>query len=118
MTDNFEGKSCVACQRGAPPATDDQLKAFLDQHPDWSLVDADSVPKLQRVYTTKNFVQALALTNAIGEMAEAESHHPALTTEWGTLTVQWWTHKIKGIHENDLIAAAKSDRIAEACLGD
>ena len=45
----------------------------------------------------------------MGELAELEGHHPAILTEWGRVTVTWWTHKIKGLHRNDLIMAAKSD---------
>ena len=55
-----------------------------------------------------NFVEALAFTNAIGALAEAAGHHPALTTEWGRVTVGWWTHAIGGLHRNDFVMAAKT----------
>lgn len=60
-----------------------------------------------------NFRSALDFTNKIGALVEAEGHHPALTTEYGKVTVAWWTHKIKNIHRNDLIMAAKTDEIFE-----
>jgi 4a-hydroxytetrahydrobiopterin dehydratase len=47
----------------------------------------------------------------VGEVAEAEDHHPALLTEWGKVTVTWWTHAVKGLHRNDFIAAAKTDQL-------
>ena len=114
MTPDYENQTCTACRPDAPKVSDAQLAEFLNQHPDWAIVDAADVPKLQRVFPFKNFVMALAFTNQIGDMAEAENHHPAITTEWGRVTVQWWTHKIKGLHENDLIAAAKTDALYSA----
>jgi pterin-4a-carbinolamine dehydratase len=66
-------------------------------------------PGLQRVFKFKNFAQALDFTNKVGDLAEAEDHHPALTTEWGKVTINWWTHKIRGLHRNDFIMAAKTD---------
>ena len=57
----------------------------------------------------RGHAQALAFTNKVGELAEAEDHHPAILTEWGLVTVTWWTHKVKGLHRNDLIMASKTD---------
>ena len=59
------------------------------------------------------FAQALAVTNRVGEQAEEEGHHPALLTEWGKVTVSWWTHKIGGLHQNDFIMAARTDEPSE-----
>ena len=101
---DYTEMTCEACRAGAPPATEGELKAFLEQSPDWQ----------RRVYTFSNFVSALAFTNDIGEIAEAEGHHPALLTEWGRVTVDWWTHKIGDIHLNDLILAARSDAVYAA----
>jgi 4a-hydroxytetrahydrobiopterin dehydratase len=79
--------------------------------PEWQVLEVDGIPRLQRTFKFKNFVQALDFTNKVGELAEAEDHHPALLTEWGKVTVAWWTHKIKGLHRNDFIMAAKTDSI-------
>jgi 4a-hydroxytetrahydrobiopterin dehydratase len=68
------------------------------------------VKHLEKEFKFDNFVHALAFTNKIGELAEEEGHHPALLTEWGKVTVSWWTHKIRGLHRNDFIMAAKSDQ--------
>ena len=62
-------------------------------------------------YPFPDFAQALAFTQKVGELAEEERHHPALLTEWGRVTVAWWTHKIRGLHRNDFIMAAKTDRL-------
>ena len=102
---------CVACRADAPPATDSDLADWLPQLPDWKIVERDEVRNLERVFKWKNFVQALAFTNRVGELAEEEGHHPALLTEWGKVTVTWWTHKIKGLHRNDFIMAARTDQL-------
>jgi 4a-hydroxytetrahydrobiopterin dehydratase len=110
MTDYVHQK-CEACRPGAPEATEGEKKHFLERHPEWAIKEVDGVPQLHRTYKFKNFLQALAFTQKIGELAESEDHHPAIVTEWGKVTVQWWTHKIKNLHKNDLIMAAKSDAL-------
>jgi len=87
------------------------MAEFLPQVPDWQIVEREGVQRLERVFKFKNFSQALAFTNRVGELAEAEGHHPALLTEWGKVTVTWWTHKIRGLHRNDFIMAAKTDKL-------
>jgi 4a-hydroxytetrahydrobiopterin dehydratase len=72
--------------------------------------EKDGIKRLERTFKFKNFVQALEFTNQVGGLAEEEGHHPALLTEWGRVTVTWWTHKIKGLHRNDFIMAAKTDK--------
>ncbi len=105
---------CVACRPDSPRVTDTEIVEMSPLIPDWRLFEGDRVKKLQRVLKVKDFAQALQLTNAIGDEAEVEGHHPALTTEWGRVTVTWWTHKIKGLHRNDFIMAARTDRIFAA----
>lgn len=109
MTD-LSSKTCSACRADSPQATQEQIQQALADLPEWNLVLVDGVRQLQRVYKLKNFTDALKLTLAIGELAEENNHHPSLLTEWGKVTVNWWTHKIKGLHENDLIMAAKTDQ--------
>ncbi|GIT13487.1 MAG: hypothetical protein CM1200mP35_03070 [Chloroflexota bacterium] len=74
-------------------------------------VDEQDIPKLDRVFKFKNFVDALAFTNVIGDLAEEQGHHPKLITEWGRVQVTWWTHKIRNLHRNDFVMAAKTDQI-------
>lgn len=102
---------CVPVRGGAPPSTEEEIIQYRKQVPDWKIVEQDGVPQLERVFKFKNFVQALAFTNRVGELAEEEDHHPALLTEWGRVTVKWWTHAVKGLHRNDFIAAAKTDQL-------
>jgi 4a-hydroxytetrahydrobiopterin dehydratase len=88
------------------------MAALRPQIPDWQVVERDGIPRLERVFKFPNFAAALAFTDRVGALAEAEGHHPALLTEWGRVTVTWWTHKIGGLHRNDFIMAAKTDRLA------
>jgi 4a-hydroxytetrahydrobiopterin dehydratase len=87
-----------------------EIQSNLAHVPEWDLVEEDGIPRLRRQYKFKNFVQALAFTNTIGKLAEEQGHHPALLTEWGTVTVTWWTHTIEGLHLNDFIMAGRSDQ--------
>ena len=102
-------KTCEACRPDAPKATNDEINSFLSSYSNWTLLDDGGIQKLQQVYSFENFETALAFTNAIGGVAEDEGHHPALLTEWGKVTVTWWSHKIKGLHVNDFIMCAKCD---------
>jgi 4a-hydroxytetrahydrobiopterin dehydratase len=108
----FEAMVCEACRAGAPPATAQERADFLQAHPGWEVVEADGEPQVRRVFKFPDFKAALAFTNRVGELAERENHHPALLTEWGRVTVRWWTHKIRGLHRNDLILAARTDALA------
>jgi len=91
--------------------TEAEIDELQPQVPGWKVVEKDGVSRLERVFQFKNFLQALAFTNQVGGVAESEGHHPALLTEWGKVTVTWWTHKIKGLHRNDFIMAAKTDKL-------
>ncbi len=110
MSDLVEQK-CEACRVGAPKVTADEIAELKPQIPEWEIVEREGIDRLERVYPFSDFVQALAFTNRVGELAEAEGHHPALLTEWGRVTVSWWTHKIRGLHRNDFIMAAKTDAL-------
>lgn len=103
--------TCEACRRGAPTVTAEERAELLPQVPDWRIVSPDGEDRLERVFTFPDFAGALAFTNRVGEIAEAEEHHPAILTEWGKVTVGWWTHKIGGLHRNDFIMAARTDAL-------
>ena len=105
---------CVACRRDAPTVSDAEIDELRPQIPDWELVEEKGIKRLRRVFAFDDFAQALAFTERVGEIAEDEGHHPALLTEWGSTTVSWWTHKIKGLHRNDFIMAAKTDALYQS----
>lgn len=102
---------CVACRGGEPTLTSEEIARLLPGVPGWRLDVVDGMNRLTRTFKFKNFRDALAFTNHVGEIAEAEDHHPLIVTEWGKVTVQWWTHKIGGLHKNDFIMASKTNRL-------
>jgi 4a-hydroxytetrahydrobiopterin dehydratase len=112
--ERLSAEKCVPCGRDSPTVTDDELAQLRRQVPHWDLLEVDGVPRLQRVFSFDDFSGALEFTNQVGAIAEAEGHHPALLTEWGRVTVSWWTHKIRGLHRNDLVMAAKTDALYSA----
>lgn len=105
----LEKKSCVPCEGGLPVVTPDKAKEMLGELKDWS-ISADG-KWLEKKFIFKNFVLALAHVNRVGEIAEAEGHHPDLALGWGYVHIRLQTHAIGGLHENDFILAAKIDKI-------
>ncbi len=99
---------CVACRADEPTLTDGEIYMLHPQIPDWQVKEVDGVKRLERVFKFKNFAQALEFTNKVGAIADEEDHHPMIITEYGKVTVDWWTHMIKGLHKNDFIMAAKT----------
>ena len=91
------------------PLSKSEVQQYKAQLPEWSLVEENDEERLQRIFKFKNFLDALKFTNQVGNLAEAENHHPALLTEWGKVTVTWWTHRIHGLHRNDFVMAARTD---------
>jgi len=108
----LSAERCVACRRDSPRVTEAEIAELKREVPDWRLLERDGIARLERVFHFPSFADALAFTNRVGGLAEAEGHHPALLTEWGRVTVTWWTHKIRGLHRNDFIMAAKTDALA------
>jgi 4a-hydroxytetrahydrobiopterin dehydratase len=102
---------CEVCQTGAPPIGNEAAIEFKKQIPDWHIIEECGTPRIQRIFEFSDFVKALEFTCHVGELAEHNGHHPAILTEWGKVTVQWWTHKICGLHMNDFIMAAKTDQL-------
>ena len=100
---------CEACRADAPQVSDSELKELISNIPDWNIETRNGIMQLEKEFSFKNFSQAILFTNKVGEIAEQEGHHPSLLTEWGKVTVTWWSHKIKGLHKNDFIMAAKTD---------
>jgi len=110
----LEQMKCVACKAGEPTLTPVEIAELQPQVPEWVLSEVDGIKRLQRVFRWKDFAEALAFTVKVGSLAEEEGHHPLIVTEWGRVTVAWWTHKIGGLHRNDFIMAAKTDSLAAA----
>jgi 4a-hydroxytetrahydrobiopterin dehydratase len=103
-------KSCTPCRGGIPPLNKNQVKAYRRHTPEWATRDEDR--RIERTFKFKNFAEAFAFIKRAGDLAEAEGHHPDITFGWGYATVSLQTKKIKGLHENDFIMAAKLDELA------
>lgn len=111
MSDLAE-RRCVPCRGGVPPLEGrelDDLLGHLDEG--WTVVEGHH---LEREYRFRNFAEALAFTNRVGEMAEDQQHHPDLYLAWGRVRVTVWTHKIDGLTESDFVFAARADRLYAA----
>jgi 4a-hydroxytetrahydrobiopterin dehydratase len=107
MTTTLADRMCTPCQGGTPPLAGDCLHSLLEELGNgWTAIRDHH---LEKTFKFKNFKDALAFTNAVGELAERESHHPEITLTWGKATLRVWTHKIDGLTESDFILAAKAD---------
>jgi 4a-hydroxytetrahydrobiopterin dehydratase len=107
----LKNEKCTACRRDSPQVTAAEINELKPLIPEWTLVERDGIQRLERVFRFSNFAEALNFTNRVGAIAEDEGHHPAILTEWGRVTVTLWTHKIRGLHRNDFIMAAKLDAL-------
>ncbi len=102
---------CVPCRGGVPPLPPSRIEELLRQlEPGWRL---NAQGHLEKRFAFPDFAAALRFTNRVGEIAEAEGHHPDLHLSWGACRVEIWTHKIEGLTESDFYLAAKADRAFE-----
>ena len=108
---NLAAGKCIPCRGGEPSLNEAEIADLLIHVPQWQLKEVDGIRRLERVFKLKNYAEALAFTNKVGAIAEEEDHHPLIVLEWGRVTVQWWTHVVKGLHKNDFVMAAKTDEI-------
>ena len=108
-TTDLAKKECVPCKGGVPPLKGAELIALQEElDSGWEVIDEHH---LQKAYAFKNFKEALAFTNRVGELAEAQNHHPDILLSYGKAKVTIWTHKIDGLTESDFVFAAKTDRL-------
>lgn len=105
---NLASRTCVPCRGGVPPMRSDKIKEFLAELDGWEVV---SEHHLQKTYLFKDFREALAFVNRIGQLAEEQGHHPDICFGWGRAGITIWTHKIDGLSESDFILAAKIDAL-------
>ncbi len=107
---NLTAKTCVPCRGGVPPLTAAAAGRYLGEAPGWDLIE--SATRIERRFKFADFAETLAFVNRVGELAEVEGHHPDISFGWGYCTIVFYTHKIKGLHENDFIMAAKVNELA------
>jgi 4a-hydroxytetrahydrobiopterin dehydratase len=101
--------ACVPCRGGVPTLTEPEIAALQPLVPHWRVFEAGGVKRIEREFTFPDFKSAMAFAVEVGDIAESEQHHPDLHVSWGKVRVETWTHKIKGLHRNDFILAAKVD---------
>ena len=102
-------KECIPCKGGVPPLKGEPLQNLQKQlGSDWKVINEHH---LEREYSFKNFRDALAFTNRVGELAEANNHHPDIYLAWGKVKITIWTHKIDGLTESDFVMAAKIEQL-------
>ena len=111
MTETLAEKTCTPCRGGITPLTHEEAERFRAQASDWEL--RDDAHRIERTFRFRNFREAGAFVQEIGELAEAEGHHPDISFGWGYATVSLSTKKIKGLHENDFIMASKIDGVLD-----
>lgn len=105
-------QTCQPCSSNAPRLSLDEAETLLKDLREWQIVEHDGIMKLSRSFTFRDFANALAFTQRVGDIAEQAGHHPVIVTEWSKATVTWWTHAINGLHLNDFILAARTDEVA------
>lgn len=104
-------KTCVPCRGGVPPLRGKELDDIHKQVPQWALWKVILEHHIIRTFAFPDFKQALAFVNRVGELAEAQGHHPDILLSWGKVEITLWTHKVDGLTESDFIMAAKIDTL-------
>ncbi len=112
MSDDLLTKTCTPCRGGIAPLTKAEAEGYLPQAPGWALMDDGR--RIERSFNFRNFKEAMDFVAKIGSLSETEGHHPEISFGWGWAKVSWQTKKIKGLHENDFIMAAKTNQLASA----
>ena len=102
---------CEACTIDAPLVTDSEAKDLILELDGWAIDNDSDINKLVKTYKFSNYAESVKFSNKVAELAENEDHHPKIILEYGCVEVLWWSHKIKGLHKNDFICAAKTDLI-------
>ena len=110
---NLLNQACEACEIGAPLVTEHEQETLLVNLDGW-IIDRSENPKLVHEYRFNSYAHASRFVTLIVNLAESEDHHPKISLEWGLVILEWWSHKIKGLHMNDFICAAKSNKIFQS----
>jgi len=107
--EDLKNRKCEVCKIGAPAVTEEEIATLKPNVPEWEIVEEDNIKKLTRRFKFKDFKEVLSFVNKIGNISEGEGHHPVMVVEYNHVAVWWRSHKIKGLHRNDFIMAAKAD---------
>ena len=107
---DLSSQSCEACQIDAPKVPQNQIQILLSEINGWFLIE-EPINKIQKIFSFKSYKDSVDFSNKVASLADDEDHHPQIILEWGKVTVIWWSHKIEGLHKNDFICAAKTDKL-------
>ena len=108
---SLKESKCEACTIDAPLVSDSEAKILLLELDGWVIENVSGINQLIKTYKFSNYAESLDFSNKVADLAESEDHHPKIVLEYGSVEVSWWSHKIKGLHKNDFICAAKTDLI-------
>jgi len=108
---SLKESKCEACTIDAPLVSDSEAKVLLLELDGWVIESVSGINQLIKTYKFSNYAESLDFSNKVADLAESEDHHPKIVLEYGSVEVSWWSHKIKGLHKNDFICAAKTDLI-------
>ena len=109
----LQQQQCTLCRPDSAPVVDAEFDRLILELKDWQLEIRGGIKQLEKQFRFPDYLQSMAFTQRVGELAEAENHHPEILTKWGKVTVTWWTHAVNGLHINDFICAVKTDQRAE-----
>jgi 4a-hydroxytetrahydrobiopterin dehydratase len=111
LMDELIQDHCIPIKPNTPKLIKSEINQLIAQLPGWRIYEKDGEPRLEKSFKFENFKQAAVFTAQIAVEADKEDHHPTILTEWGRVTITWWTHRIKGLHQNDFIMAARTDQL-------
>ena len=113
LTKDLVTSSCEACRADDPVLENKEIQELLSQIPSWRVFEEDDTKKIICSFIFLNYDDSRNFLNQVADLAVEEDHHPEIILEWGKVTVTWWSHKIKGLHNNDFICASKTDALFE-----
>ncbi|HKP72160.1 MAG TPA: 4a-hydroxytetrahydrobiopterin dehydratase [Pyrinomonadaceae bacterium] len=105
---DLASRRCLPCHGAVPRFGEKEIAKFIGELQGWEVVEGHH---LKKTYAFANFRRPLAFVNSIGELAEAEGHHPDICFGWGRVEITIYTHTINGLSESDFILAAKIDQL-------
>ena len=108
---SLKESKCEACTIDAPLVSNSEAEALISELDGWIIERGSGIDQLVKTYKFSNYAESLDFSNKVADLAESEDHHPKIVLEYGRVEISWWSHKIKGLHKNDFICAAKTDLI-------
>jgi 4a-hydroxytetrahydrobiopterin dehydratase len=111
MMNELARMHCTRNETNTPPLNNKEIGQLAGNLPGWQVVEKGGQVQLERSFKFENFRKAMDFSDQVARVADEEDHHPAILTEWGKVTISWWSHRIKGLHRNDFIMAAKTSEI-------